>query len=561
MSPSTFLDLIHPDDHAKLQEWISVCASGEEEPGELEFRIIAPDGKIRLLSSRGDRLPAADGASAPIVGAAQDIPRYIADLEQRVREMTAVNRLSQQVGASLSLDKTAQTALKEMAEQNALLYEQAERRLTELVAVHQAGQRLRDLAAPEQVAREIIRVLESVIGYDYGAVLLIEESTDRLLPFALSEQGRGPVFLAADLKYVAGHAPRLGEGITGSVAQTGQSIRLGDVRQDARYRALRADIRSELCVPLNVGAKVIGVVNVETTRPDAYSETDQRVLETIAAQIGIAIQNAHLLEEVQRHAAEMERRVAERTAQLQTANADLEAFSYSVSHDLRAPLRAVSGFAQILADRHRPSLNPEGQRYMDNIVQAAERMDRLINDLLAYSRLGRRSVMRQPVSLREVVGQIAGDLAGRAAEIGATLEIADDLPVVRGDATLLRQIFTNLLDNAFTYRRTAVPLRVAITWSPQTSEVCGDSATSSEQAPEGFSRHVIVRVSDNGIGIPTENHEKIFNVFQRLHSDDAYPGSGIGLAIVKKSVELLEGRIWVESRPGAGSTFGVQLPN
>ncbi|MCX6030099.1 MAG: PAS domain S-box protein [Chloroflexi bacterium] len=423
---------------------------------------------------------------------------------------------------------------------NALLYEQAGRRFTELVAVHQAGQRLRYLAAPEQVAQEIIRVLENVVGYDYGAVLLIGEGTDRLLPFALSEQGRDPTFLEADKEYVASHAPRLGEGITGWVAQTGQSVRLDDVRQDARYRALRADIRSELCVPLNVGEKIIGVVNVEATRPNAYTEADQRVLETVAAQIGIAIQNARLLEEVQRHAAELERRVAERTAQLQTANADLEAFSYSVSHDLRAPLRAVSGFAQILANRHRASLNAEGQHYMDNIVQAADRMNRLINDLLAYSRLGRRGLTLRPVSLREIVGQIAGELAGRAAEIGATLEIADDLPVVRGDATLLSQVFTNLLDNALTYRRPDVPPRVAITWQTQNG-------------------HVIVRVSDNGIGIAAEYHEKIFNVFQRLHSEDAYPGTGIGLAIVKKSVELLGGRIWVESAIDEGSAFSVQL--
>jgi PAS domain S-box-containing protein len=238
---------------------------------------------------------------------------------------------------------------------------------------------------------------------------------------------------------------------------------------------------------------------------------------------------------------ELERRVAERTAQLQTANKELESFSYSVSHDLRAPLRAISGFAAIVARRHRADLNDEGRHYVDNIVQASERMGQLIDDLLTYSRLGRAGLRREPVSIGEALAPIVSDLETRLQQIGGTLLLEGQLPTVLGDKTLVQQIFSNLIENAMTYRREGVPLRITV------------SAQSDDQT-------ATIRVADNGIGILAVYNEKIFNIFQRLHSDDEYPGTGIGLATVKKSVELLGGSVWLESQVGEGSTFFVKLP-
>ena len=243
-------------------------------------------------------------------------------------------------------------------------------------------------------------------------------------------------------------------------------------------------------------------------------------------------------EEALRQSEDRYRKLAEK---LQWANAELETFVYSVSHDLRAPLRAIRGFAEILAHRQRANLNEQGQHYLDNIVQASAQMGLLIDDLLAYSRIGRQAVSRQPVPLCDLLARVTDSLATRIDETGAHIDIPDDLPVLQSERTLLIQILSNLIANALTFHRPSVPPRVAV---------------SCQAEPD----HFIIRVADNGIGIPSEHYNRIFNVFQRLHDQDEYPGTGIGLAIVKKSVELLGGKVGVESVVGEGSTFWVKLP-
>ncbi len=246
-------------------------------------------------------------------------------------------------------------------------------------------------------------------------------------------------------------------------------------------------------------------------------------------------------EKISKLNAELEVRVEQRTAQLAAANKSLESFSYSVSHDLRAPLRAISGFAEIISRRHKECLNEEGRHYIDNLVHASERMSELIDDLLTYARLGRSGVRHEPVALAELLVDVRKNnrLTLKAAD--GTVTIQENFPTMTGDRTLLALIFMNLLDNAIKYHKPGIPPQIDLTFN----------------LDEHF---LIIKVRDNGIGIPPEYHEKIFNVFQRLHSEDEYPGTGIGLATVKKSVELLGGSISVESEAGAGSTFILRIP-
>jgi light-regulated signal transduction histidine kinase (bacteriophytochrome) len=237
----------------------------------------------------------------------------------------------------------------------------------------------------------------------------------------------------------------------------------------------------------------------------------------------------------------LELRVAERTQELQEANTELEAFAYSVSHDLRAPLRAASGFAQLLARRHAGGLDDEGRHFIDNIVASSTQMGRLIDDLLAYSRVGRRAVRREPVELGPIVDRMRITFADRLAVPGASLCAAEPLATPVGDPTLVEQVLANFVGNALTYCQPGVPPDVRIVARPDRGGVT-------------------IRVTDTGIGIAPEHLERIFEVFNRLHADEEYSGTGIGLAIARKAARLLDGEISVESTVGAGSTFSLYLP-
>jgi len=300
-----------------------------------------------------------------------------------------------------------------------------------------------------------------------------------------------------------------------------------------------AKLIRELVVPVFRGEKIIAILGMGN-KPTEYTHQDIEAVSLLADLAWEIAERKRAEDELRKHRDHLEEMVTERTSELAAINQELEAFSYSVSHDLRAPLRAISGFSEIIASRHKQDLSEEGKHYFDNIIQASSQMDQLILDLLRYSRLGRKAIHLQQINLSDILDKVTDSLAGRLAESKAQFNKPKIFPTILGEQTLLMQIFTNLFENAITYRLPEIPLQLSITCKNENDLV-------------------IVGVKDNGVGISSEYHDKIFNVFQRLHSQDEHPGTGIGLAIVKKSVDLLGGKIWVESQVGKGSTFYIKL--
>jgi hypothetical protein len=242
----------------------------------------------------------------------------------------------------------------------------------------------------------------------------------------------------------------------------------------------------------------------------------------------------------------LEQRVAERTADLEArteelarSNSELEQFAYVASHDLQEPLRTVTGYCRLLESQCPDSANPKAHEYIAHAVEASQRMKTLINDLLTYSRVGRKGKSLAPLDFAAVLDQALANLS-MVIEETQTVIHRGPMPRVLGDATPLLQLIQNLIDNGIKFRGSERP-QITVTAELQGEEwrFC---------------------VRDNGIGIPPEHQDRVFKIFQRLHPREKYPGTGIGLAVCKKTVEHHGGRIWVESELGQGCAFYFTLP-
>ena len=237
---------------------------------------------------------------------------------------------------------------------------------------------------------------------------------------------------------------------------------------------------------------------------------------------------------------ELEERVRSRTAELQELNRELEAFSYSVSHDLRAPLRHMHGFSKMLEQEYGEQLPEEAKHYLERIRSGATHMSALVEDLLQLARVGRQVPQRETVSLREIVEEVRRDLSEGGANSNVAWQIGP-LPDIEGDPVLLRQVFANLLGNAVKFSRNREHPQIEI-------------------ASRGQNEDLLVYVRDNGAGFDPRFADKLFGVFQRLHRQDEFEGTGIGLATVQRIIHKHGGRVWAESQPDKGATFFFTLP-
>ncbi|KOP24715.1 hypothetical protein AMR41_19005 [Hapalosiphon sp. MRB220] len=282
----------------------------------------------------------------------------------------------------------------------------------------------------------------------------------------------------------------------------------------------------------------------------------------------------------------LEQKVKERTTQLQEVNQELEAFTYSVSHDLRAPLRAMQGIAQALQEDYNSDLDETGQEYTQRIITAAARMDTLILDLLAYSRLGRGEIWLQRLSLDSAIAEAINELHSDIQITQAHITVESPLPIVKAHRSILIQVLINLISNALKFVAADVKPQVRI-WAEErvrrqggqggqggrgrngdtgnTDEIFSASPrlsfSTSSQASSASSPSKFIRlwVEDNGIGIASQHQQRIFRTFERLHGIESYPGTGIGLAIIKRGIERMEGSVGVESQLGKGSQFWIEL--
>ncbi len=266
----------------------------------------------------------------------------------------------------------------------------------------------------------------------------------------------------------------------------------------------------------------------------------QRKIEEQDRRIKLLEEGLHQAERLRKMYEEVKELAATRAVQLEAANKELEAFSFSVSHDLRAPLRAISGFSMILLEDYGDKLDDEGKRLLNVVRDNVARMEQLIEDILHFSRAGRLEINVAEVDMEALAHAVLEEL--RPAQGGGKLQATiGHLPPAQGDRAMMRQVLTNLLSNALKFSRTREAPQIEVGGSVEQNEA-------------------IYFVKDNGVGFDMQYAGKLFGVFQRLHTVDEFEGTGIGLAIVKRIISRHGGRVWAEGKVNEGATFYFALP-
>ncbi len=389
-----------------------------------------------------------------------------------------------------------------------------------LQALYKYTNRLTNAKSVEDIYNITLEAVESVLGYSFAGI----------------------AFMNGDLiNYVKVIGITAHEGLTipiegsiiGRVFKTRSVQLIQDVRLDqdffkGPFDETIPELLSELAVPVIIDGKVEFVINVESKNLNAFNERDKEMLETLAHHVASSISIIRQRDSLKRYLEELER-----------SNRELDDYTYVVSHDMKEPLRSITAFSEFLLEDYMDKLDDSGKEYLKRIVDASTRMDRFIRDLLTLSRVGRKYTETEQVDLNGLMNEIVSDYEAQLEDNGAKI-FHTKLPTLRAQRVWMKQLLSNLISNGLKFNESAHPV-VKVSCDERESDY-------------------IISVRDNGIGIREEDGGRLFKLFQRLHTQEEYPGTGAGLAICKKIVENFGGDIWVESKPGEGSIFYFTYP-
>jgi PAS domain S-box-containing protein len=412
--------------------------------------------------------------------------------------------------------------------------EQLRRSADRLAMLHDMDQAIVSAQSPAEIGRAAMARMRRMVPCHRCSVVLFDlrrSQAQTIAGFAAGSHLESATFPVGDLA----PAETLRQGTIRYIEDLSTSEHLSPF-----HRQLLAEgMRTVLSVPLLVEGEAIGEITLSSPTPSGFDAEHRDIALEVATPIAIAIQQARLREELARQSAELERRVAERSAAVRAATAELETVLYSISHDLRAPLRHMLGFCRLLVDESGPELPPPALHYAQRIHQAADRMSTLVDDLVTLSRIGRQDLLRRELNLTPLVEDVVGQL--RAGTDGRSIDWqVDELPTVQVDPSLIKVALTNLLSNAvkFTRPREQAVIRIR---------------------PIDADGQVGLAIEDNGVGFKMAYAGKLFGMFQRLHRADEFEGNGAGLAIVQRIVHKHGGRVWAEAEPDRGATFYLTL--
>jgi len=412
--------------------------------------------------------------------------------------------------------------------------EQLRRSADRLAMLHDMDQAIVSAQSPAEIGRAALGRMRRMVPCQWCAVILYDR-----------RRGEGQLIAGFSAGTHLEQAGALPIGDVSSVEPGRGSVTyiedLSTVEDlSPSHRQLQSEgLRSVLSVPLLVEGGVIGEIVLASQTPAAFDAEHRDIAQEVAAPIAIAIQHARLREEMAQQKSELERRVAERSAAVRATTAELETVLYSVSHDLRAPLRHLLGFSRLLLEESGPELAPSALHYAGRIQEAAERMTTLVDDLINLSRIGRQDLLRRNVDLTALVEDVVGQLG--AVSNGRSIDWQiEELPRVEGDANLIKVALSHLLANAVKFTRTRDQAVIRI------------RPIDAEGQPG-------IAIEDNGVGFKMAYAGKLFGMFQRLHRADEFEGNGAGLAVVQRIVHKHGGRIWADAEPDRGATFYLTL--